>query len=206
MRQAQITSPLPDERKLFWIESFLRPEHCESILDELQFAFWSPSTVTNYSPWRESRDMLSPIRISETTTEKWFTPALRRTIRSIDRRLESLVPHFRTRREDWQATRYGIGGKFDYHLDAGHWPAERGGNREHTVLIYLSTPRRGGGTHFRELDLDVQARTGRLLVWRNMIDRTERDLDMLHAATPLVAGRKVVLVTWVRQRTIRKPT
>jgi prolyl 4-hydroxylase len=198
-----VTFPLAGDRKLFWIESFLRPEKCASILDELRFAFWSPSAVTDYKPWREPRTMLTPMRVSETTSERWFTPELRRTMRSIDRRLESLVPHFQTRREEWQATRYGVGGKFDYHLDGGHWTSGRGGYREHSVVIYLNTPRRGGATHFRELDVQVEARTGRLLVWRNMLDRHERDLDMLHAATPLVAGRKIVLVTWVRQRKVR---
>ncbi len=204
MKHAAVTSPLADERKLFWIESFLPPEQCASIVDELRFAFWSPSTVTDYKPWRELRTVRSLMRVSESTTEKWFTPELRRAIRSIDRRLESLVPHLQERREDWQATRYSVGGKFDYHLDGGHWASECGGHREHTVLIYLNTPRRGGGTRFKKFDLEVQAKTGRLLVWRNMINRNERDLEMLHAATPLKSGRKIVLVTWVRQRPVRK--
>ena len=203
MTKAAVTAPLSDARRLFWIEAFLTPEKCERILDELQFAFWAPSTVTHYQPWR-TRTERSPVRVSETTSEKWFTPELQRTMRSIDRRLESLVPRFQSRREEWQATRYPLGGKFDYHLDSGHWSHGSGGYREHTVLIYLNTPRRGGATHFKELDVSVRAKTGRLLVWRNMLSRDERDLDMLHAGTPLVAGRKIVLVTWVRQRKTRK--
>lgn len=204
MKPASVTSPLPDPERLFWIESFLRPDQCAAILDELQFAFWSPSAVANYKPWRGLRTMQSPMRVSESTSETWFTPSLKRVMRSIDRRMASLLPHFLTRREDWQATRYGAGGKFDYHLDGGHWPGEHGGYREHSVILYLNTPRRGGATHFRELDIEVPAKAGRLLVWRNLIERDQRDLDMLHAGMPLVAGRKVVLVTWVRQRKIRK--
>jgi hypothetical protein len=48
-----VTYPLGDERKLYWIDGFLPPEQCASILNELDFAFWAPSTVTDYKLYRE---------------------------------------------------------------------------------------------------------------------------------------------------------
>ncbi|HEV7993254.1 MAG TPA: 2OG-Fe(II) oxygenase [Gemmatimonadaceae bacterium] len=195
--------PLGDDQKLFWIDGFLRPEQCAAMLDELDFALWRPSTVAERYDGAELSVVRRSMRVSESTAEEWFTPALRRMIRAIDARIARLVPRLAARRERWQATRYVRGGRFDYHFDCGHWADEPAGERERTVLLYLDTPRRGGSTHFRELDVDVEARAGRLVVWRNLTPARARDPDMLHAGAPLAAGRKTVLVTWVRQRTLR---
>ncbi len=203
MRSAALTFPLGAARKLFWIDRFLAADQCARALEELEFARWRHSGVTTYRPWRGLRSTLSPMRVSETAMESWFTPELCRLVRGIDRRIAALVPRFAERREEWQATRYGRGGKFEYHFDCGSFGHEAAGEREQTVLLYLNTPRRGGATHFRELNVEVNAVGGRLVVWRNLTADNERDLDMLHAGTPLIAGRKTVLVTWVRQHELR---
>lgn len=191
------------ESKIFCVDNFLRPEQCTAILGELAFAFWVPSGVTKYSLRRRLLTTQSPTRVSESTTEDWFTPRLLRTMRFINRRLSSLIPHFEDRREYWQATRYKAGGAFDYHYDSGPWSETPEGDREHTVMIYLNRPRSGGTTHFCKLGLQVVPKVGRLIVWRNLEDE-KLDPQMLHAGTPIKAGRKAVLVTWVRQRNFRE--
>lgn len=194
------------EDRLTWVDGFLPTGQCASILDELRFAYWQPSTVMTEFPNRRVCVYLSARRVSESTDECWFTPELRRHIRAIDKRLEALIADFRRRREPWQATRYGRGGKFEYHFDSGASAREKLGDREQTVLIYLDTPRAGGSTHFAILDVEVSARAGRLLTWRNLIDNRTADVDMLHASLPLLRGRKTVLVTWVRQRLVDRGT
>jgi prolyl 4-hydroxylase len=185
------------------IDWFLPRRQCVEILDELRFAFWSPSTVTVKRTHREVI-YISPQRVSESTDERWFTSELRRAIKTLDCRLSRIVPRFRERRELWQATRYRRGDKFDYHLDAGHWTRERPGDREWTVMVYLDTPRSGGKTHFRNLNVSIAARGGRLVTWRNLNEEHKPDTDMLHASWPLRNGSKTVLITWVRQRPIHR--
>jgi prolyl 4-hydroxylase len=186
--------------KVTWVDNFLSTGECCQILEELQFAFWSPSGVSYQTPRAAPRNGLSKLRVSETAMEDWFSKPLMRTLTRLDQRLEALIPRFRSRRELWQATRYCRGGSFDYHLDSGNWAHERAGDREHTALIYLDRPRAGGSTHFRELQLDVKPRVGRLLLWRNLTRNRESDREMCHASTPVLAGHKTVLVTWIRQR------
>ncbi len=204
MTRAVIHYPLGRDRRLFWIDGFLRPAQCRQVLEELAFARWRPSGVLRHVGLHTPETSLSPTRVSESALESWFPLPLQQLIGVIDRRLERLVPRLRVRREEWQATRYAKGGKFDYHFDSGHWANEPAGDRKHTVLIYLDTPPLGGSTRFCELGLAVKAETGRLVVWRNLTRDNRRDLEMMHSSAPLLAGRKTVLVTWVRQRKLRK--
>jgi prolyl 4-hydroxylase len=188
-----------DDRRLYWVDGFLPRAQCKRILEELKFARWQPSGVTRRTG-ESLRSVLSPNRVSESTLESWFSSPLRRVIRALDRRLEVLIPHHRERREEWQATSYGKGGRFDYHYDSGLWSNRPGGERQYTVLLYLNTARLGGSTLFCELGVDVRARAGRLVVWTNITRASERDADMLHSSVPLRGGRKYVLVTWVHER------
>jgi prolyl 4-hydroxylase len=195
--------PAAGAERLFWIDGFLRPGECARILAELQFAFWSPSTVLVQYAGQGVKPVRSRNRVSESTLEEWFSPELMRMVRALQKRIVPFVPGIRGRRERWQATRYGKGGKFDYHYDCGKWGDDPAGERVQTVLIYLDTPRRGGSTRFPDFDLDIKATAGRLLVWKNLTVQGRCDTDMLHASVPVKDGRKTILVTWVRERNIQ---
>ena len=186
--------------RLFWQDGFLKPATCETILEELDFAFWQRSTVYQPDESGQYHHTVSDRRVSTTTSERWFTIPLRRRMAAINRRIDALVPGFAQRREEWQATKYNRGGRFNYHQDAGYFGDEPAGERTHTVLLYLDTPARGGETHFPLLDVEVTPRSGRLLVWRNLDREGLTDPDMLHASRPLVQGLKTVFITWMRQR------
>jgi prolyl 4-hydroxylase len=184
------------------IDKFLSPSSCTAILDELQFAFWRPSTVVRRGAGDKLVDERSEARVSETTTYEWFSRPLRRRISAIERRLEGILPGMREHYESWQATRYRVGGQFDFHYDGGHWIDQPAGDRAFTVLLYLQAPRRGGATVFRELDLQIPPQVGRLVVWRNLDEHGIVDQRMIHAGAPVRAGCKTILVNWIRERSI----
>jgi hypothetical protein len=186
--------------RLYWLDRFLEPAQCEAILAELEFTFWEPSRV--YAPIANGhrRSVCSGRRVSSTTSERWFSAPLRRTVAMIDRRVSRLLPQAASHREPWQATKYSKGGHFKCHYDSGSFDVEPAGERTHTVLLYLDTPRRGGSTWFPLLDLEVGSVAGRLLVWSNLEAGGETDPEMMHAARPLLEGHKTTLVTWIRQR------
>jgi prolyl 4-hydroxylase len=194
------------ERNPLWIDDFLSQETCAVVLEELEISFWRPSLVVRRNPKGLLRLHRSRRRVSESSSQEWFSPELLRELRRIETRLARLLGRPRERYETWQATRYDIGGKFDLHYDCGCWQNEPEGEREATVLIYLDSPSRGGGTCFPELGLEVEARAGRLLVWKNLLADGECDPRMIHSSLPLRRGRKTTLVTWIRQREIRTGT
>jgi prolyl 4-hydroxylase len=185
------------------LDDFVSDAHCEAIREELDFAFWTPSTVVART--RDGHDVIaSSHRISETTGEEWFSADLRRHIRRIETRLCRLLELKRSNLEPWQATRYRRGGKFDAHFDGGApFRNEPAGDREVTLLVYLSTPAAGGSTTFPELGLDVHARAGTVVAWTNLRADGTVDPNMIHAARPLRKGSKVTLTTWSRQRSVR---
>lgn len=204
MRSAALPNFVEEQGRLLWIDGFLKPGQCEEILSELEFAHWWPSTVARYATKDRVEIARSSARVSESTDGEWFSAPLTRMIRSIEKRLSLIVPGVPARCERWQATRYARGGKFDFHFDCGHWAKEPAGERARTILIYLDSPAAGGATCFRELDLEVRPVAGRLVVWRNLRANGKCDPDMLHAGAPLRKGTKTVLVTWVRQRRVRR--
>jgi prolyl 4-hydroxylase len=191
-------------RSLAWMDGFLPAQTCALLIEELNFTLWRPSTVVSRYADGLLRDHPSRCRVSETSTQEWFSRELLREIRNIERRLVRLLGLPLECYEPWQATRYGVGGKFAFHNDAGHWKNDQAGERRTSVILYLQSPREGGSTRFRDLRRDVEPRAGRLLVWNNLLESGECNPRMIHSSVPVRRGTKSVLVTWIRQRPIRK--
>lgn len=182
------------------VDGFLTEAECSTALEELEVAAWQPSLVYTKHDDGIYRDVSSPLRVSETAQQRWFPPKLEALILRVERRLEKVFGIDRAHLETWQATTYPRRGQFYYHLDAGYWEGHHAGDRILTFLVYLTTPERGGGTHFRALDRHVEARAGRLLVWNNLFPEGSCDHRMIHSSAPLLKGKKTTLITWQRQR------
>lgn len=203
-KRAACADRTPLEGKPCWTDGFLSGRACAWILDELEIALWRPSSVVARRQNGSLRDYYSTRRVSETANEEWFSPALRRELRRLERRIAVMLGAEVARFEQWQASLYRRGGRFDSHFDAGYWADEPAGDREKTVIIFLDTPDAGGGTRFKELNIEVDARAGRLLTWDNLLPGGEKDPRMLHAGVRVARGIKTVLVTWIRQRAVRQ--
>jgi prolyl 4-hydroxylase len=143
-------------------------------------------------------------RASATAEQDWFGPKLLRIIARIERRLTRLLACDPARFESWQATRYGKGGRFNYHVDGGYWKRSAAGDRKRTYLLYLDRPQNGGETHFRALNITVSPKPGRLVVWENLLPSGQCDHAMIHSGLEVRKGTKTTLVTWERERLFRK--
>ncbi|MGH6797564.1 MAG: prolyl hydroxylase family protein [Roseiarcus sp.] len=185
------------------LDGFVSAEDCALMREELNYAFWRPSAVHVRRANGALEDRLSLARISDSAHETWFSKPLRACVRRMERRIGERLGAPTDNFEPWQATRYARHGRFDAHFDSGHWSAEPAGERQTTLLVYLTTPSRGGGTWFPRLNREFAAKTGRLLIWDNLMETGETDREMLHAACPLTRGSKITLVTWVRERAVR---
>ena len=189
--------------EVFFIDDFLSETKCRDILEELKYVAWQPSLTYRKQADGSRRNQLTEHRVSETAHQEWFGGKLNTMLRQIEMRLQRLFAVESANLEYWQATNYRRHGKFDYHLDAGYWSTHYAGERILTFLLYLNTPLKGGGTHFRALDVSVESKVGRLLVWENLFPNGNCNHRMIHSATPLLSGRKTTLVTWQRQRKFR---
>lgn len=186
------------------IDGFLSPTECQWILNELRYACWRPSLTYMEQDDGVRRDVLSPLRVSETAQQSLLTDDMLDKLVEIERRLAGLVEMDRSHLETWQATDYPLGGNFYYHMDSGYWDTHPAGDRIYTFLLYLTTPERGGGTDFRALGQRVRAKAGKLVIWNNLFANGDSNHRMIHSSMPLLKGRKTTLVTWLRQKRFRE--
>jgi prolyl 4-hydroxylase len=74
----------------------------------------------------------------------------------------------------------------------------RGGQRVATVVIYLNTPERGGGTIFPDVPMEVAPIKGHAVFFS--YDRPHAVTRTLHGGAPVLAGDKWVATKWLRER------
>lgn len=108
--------------------------------------------------------------------------------------------------ESLQVLRYEKAQEYRPHHDyfsppEGDWAPVigRGGNRVATLLIYLSTPERGGATCFPEMPFEVRAVKGNAVFFSYPSADAESRTE--HAGAPVIEGEKWVAVKWLRQAT-----
>ena len=80
------------------------------------------------------------------------------------------------------------------------------GPRILTVLMYFSDMEEGGETYFNQLDLTVQPKMGRILVFPNVLNEEPDEMDerMEHEATPVTSGSKYIANLWLHLRNLNE--
>jgi len=92
---------------------------------------------------------------------------------------------------------------FDEHTENGRRTIEQNGQRKYTLLVYLNDAFEGGSTYFPNLDVKIQPKKGRVVVFNNL-DHNEKVLSAAyHAGLPVTTGRKYALNIWVRTKPFR---
>lgn len=80
------------------------------------------------------------------------------------------------------------------------------GVRMLTLFLYLNDVEDGGGTRFPLLDITVQPKKGRALLWPSVLDADpeEKDKRTDHEALPVISGIKFGANAWLHSRNYRK--
>jgi prolyl 4-hydroxylase len=74
---------------------------------------------------------------------------------------------------------------------------KRGGQRVGSLVMYLSTPDKGGGTSFPDVSLEVAPIRGNAVFFS--YDRPHPITRTLHGGSPVIAGEKWVATKWLRE-------
>ncbi len=131
-------------------------------------------------------------------------PVVRRVGERIARRVGVPLAHA----EAMQVIHYGPEQQYKAHYDAydlstvkGQRCCKYGGQRLVTGLVYLNEVEEGGATAFPKLDLRVEARPGRMVLFHNTgEDINKAHPDSLHAGTPVIRGEKWAFNIWFHAR------
>ena len=76
------------------------------------------------------------------------------------------------------------------------------GVRVLTLFLYLNDVQKGGGTHFDELDITVEPKAGKAVLWPSVLDERPNEMDArtYHQALPVEEGVKFGANAWLHQR------
>lgn len=133
-----------------------------------------------------------------------FTRGESPLIERIERRIEALLQWPYERGEALQILRYEVGQEYKPHYDyvdptqPGAAPfLARGGQRVASLVMYLNTPRDGGGTNFPDVGLEIAAHQGCAVYFS--YDRPHPMTRSRHGGMPVRAGEKWVATKWLRE-------
>lgn len=104
----------------------------------------------------------------------------------------------------FQLLEYKEGGFYKLHQDYHqHQVFSATGARIVTFLMYLNTPKEGGGTNFPHVNITVMPKLGRVAMWSNVLDSDPEEEDVMarHQALPVGEGEeKYGATAWFHHR------
>jgi prolyl 4-hydroxylase len=148
------------------IENLISPIECEYLINKAHGNLKRAGVVL---------DKLNGISEGRTGSNCWFRfDGDDETVRSIGQRVADLVSMPLENAESIQIIYYGVGQEYRHHFDAfklgserGNRAAKWGGQRLITVIGYLNSVNIGGGTNFSKLDITVNPKPGRAVIFHN---------------------------------------
>jgi prolyl 4-hydroxylase len=145
----------------------------------------------------------SEVNSARTSRGMFFSRGESELIRRIEARLGALLNWPIENGEGLQVLHYLPGAEYKPHYDyfdpaqPGTAPIlKRGGQRLGTVVMYLNTPERGGGTTFPDVELEVAPVRGNAVFFS--YDSPQPSTRSLHGGAPVIEGEKWVATKWLR--------
>jgi len=150
----------------------------------------------------------SEVHAARTSRGMFFQREESALVARIERRIAALVHWPLDHGEGLQVLHYAPGARYEPHHDYFD-PAqpgtprilERGGQRVGTLVMYLNTPAKGGGTTFPDVGLEVGAVKGNAVFFSYA--RPDPATKTLHGGAPVVEGEKWVATKWLREGVFR---
>jgi prolyl 4-hydroxylase len=179
-------------------DNFMSDEECDGLIEQARPRMERSSVVQPMT----GASMVNDIR---TSTGMFFKAAESELVARIEKRIERLVHWPVENGEAIQVLNYQQGAEYQPHQDYFD-PSDPGtpnslglsGQRVGTVLMYLNTPVRGGGTMFPEAGIEVKAKKGRAVLFS--YSRPSPAMRTLHGGMPVLEGEKWAATKWLRQR------
>lgn len=197
----KIKSTNPDLKHIQIIDDFLTDEECDYIMGVSKSKFQPSKLMTEKDEKGFGRDSFSA------ELHVFPNDEVLNSIRSKAARLIKMPEsHF----EYFQCLYYDPGQEYMNHYDTFDETTDRGkklvfekGQRKYTILAYLNDDFEGGGTHFPNLDLLVQPKKRRIVIFNNLDENNQVLKASFHAGLPVTKGRKYSVNIWVRNKPCR---
>ena len=176
----------------------LSPEECDAVIAAASTRMARSLTVATQTGGEEIND-------DRTSDGMFFQRGESPLIQRIEERIARLLNWPIENGEGLQVLHYRPGAEYKPHYDYFD-PTEpgtpsilrRGGQRVGTLVIYLNTPDKGGGTVFPDAQLEVAPQRGNAVFFSYA--RPDPTTRTLHGGAPVIAGDKWIATKWLRER------
>ena len=177
---------------------FLSDAECDQIVALAKPRMARSETVDNITGGSE-------VNVARTSRGMFFERGETGVIDRVEKRIAALLDWPVQNGEGLQVLHYQPGAEYKPHYDyfdpvhPGSAPIlKRGGQRVGTVLMYLNTPKKGGGTTFPDVGFEVAPIKGNAVFFS--YDRAHVNTKSLHGGAPVIEGEKWVATKWLRER------
>ena len=195
-RQVQVVMNMHKPRVVVF-GGLMSHEECDELVALARTRLVRSETVDNQTGGSE----LNEARTSE---GMFFERGENSVVARLEARIARLVEWPVENGEGLQILRYRPGAEYKPHYDYFD-PAQpgtptilrRGGQRVGTIVVYLNTPDKGGGTTFPDVALEVAPVKGNAVFFS--YDRPHPMTRTLHGGAPVIAGEKWVATKWLRE-------
>jgi prolyl 4-hydroxylase len=147
----------------------------------------------------------SEVNAARTSRGMFFERGETGLLDRVERRIAALLGWPIENGEGLQVLHYRPGAEYKPHYDyfdpvhpGSATILQRGGQRVGTLLMYLNTPKKGGGTTFPDVGLEVAPIKGNAVFFS--YDRPHVSTRSLHGGAPVIQGEKWVATKWLRER------
>ena len=176
----------------------LSPEECDALIAAARPRMARSLTVATKTGGEEVND-------DRTSDGMFFQRGESPVIQRVEARIARLLNWPVENGEGVQVLHYRPGAEYKPHYDYFD-PAEpgtptivqRGGQRVGTLVMYLNTPEKGGGTTFPDVHLEVAPQRGNAVFFS--YERPHPSTRTLHGGAPVIAGEKWIATKWLRER------
>ncbi|PPE69471.1 2OG-Fe(II) oxygenase [Caldimonas thermodepolymerans] len=194
-REVQVVMSMHDPRVVVF-GGFLSDEECDELM-----ALAAPRLVRSETVKTDTGT--SEVNEARTSDGMFFRRGENALCERIEQRIATLLRWPVENGEGLQVLRYRPGAEYKPHYDYFD-PAQpgtptilrRGGQRVGTLVMYLNTPARGGGTTFPDARLEVAPVKGHAVFFSYA--RPHPSTRTLHGGAPVLEGEKWVATKWLR--------
>jgi prolyl 4-hydroxylase len=189
---------------IYIIDNYLSEDKCNHFIDLVK---------NNLEPALVSDNSGGIISKGRTGKRCWINHKHDKITEETANEISKLVNYPLENAEAFQVIYYDKNQEYRNHYDAWQFDksmkSERcllsGGQRMITALVYLNDVEKGGSTKFTKLNISVEAKKGRILVFENCIKGTNIvDPNTEHAGMPVIEGYKYAFNLWFRQQNKNK--
>jgi prolyl 4-hydroxylase len=193
---------LCSDPEIYTIDNFLSNEECDHFINITTGKFDRALVVSDKE---NEKGMVSSGRSGENT---WVEHNRDDITLKIGTRIAELVNMPLENAESFQVIHYGEIQEYYNHYDS--WShnyssatlrcIKSGGARLLTALLYLNDVEEGGGTRLSKLNIEVAAKKGKLLVFRNVYEGGHFKHELSeHAGMPVKKGEKYAVNLWFKE-------